>query len=82
MDVDAVLLSVQERDKWRRRVEVLTASLTEVRERRLRAQQRLRKIKRDLGRMRRYDEAIADENLRNQPYESAHARTQTYITNR
>lgn len=82
MDVDAVLLSVQERDKWRRRLELLSASLADVRERRLHVQQRLRKIKRDLGQVQRYAEAISDQNLRNQPYESTHARTQTFITNR
>jgi len=51
MDVDAVLLSLQERDKWRRRLDLLQSSLEEVRARRGRIQVRLRGIKRELGRV-------------------------------
>ncbi|MCI4339943.1 MAG: hypothetical protein L3K06_02675 [Thermoplasmata archaeon] len=51
MDVDAVLLSLQERDKWRRRLDLLQSSLEEIRARRTRLQDRLRSIKRELGRV-------------------------------
>jgi len=64
MDVDAVLLSVQERDKWRRRVDLLQRNLAEVREHRVRLEQRLRKIKRDLGRLAVYSDAVAEQTLR------------------
>ena len=58
MDVDAVLLSVQERDKWRRRLDLLQSSLDEVRARRVRLQDRLRAIKRELGRFARVSDAL------------------------
>jgi len=51
VDVDSVLLSVQERDKWRRRLELLERSLTDVRERRRRLELRLRRIKKELVRL-------------------------------
>lgn len=51
--VDSALAGVQERDKWRRRLEVLEASLGEVRERRRRLEVRLRKIRRELQRLER-----------------------------
>ena len=51
VDLDSVLLSVQERDKWRRRLELLERSLSDVRERRRRLELRLRRIKKDLVRL-------------------------------
>ena len=60
MDVDAVLQSVQERDKWRRRLALLTASLTEVRERRRRSVARLRKIQGELRKLAAYSDALLD----------------------
>jgi uncharacterized coiled-coil DUF342 family protein len=60
VDVDSVLLSVQERDKWRNRMEVLERSLREVRDRRRRLESRLRRIKRELGRLRVTVDAILD----------------------
>lgn len=59
-DVDSVLLSVQERDKWRRRMQLLERSLGEVRERRRRLEARLRHIKKELVRLRIAVEAIHD----------------------
>lgn len=58
VDVDSVLLSAQERDKWRRRMELLGQSLEEVRERRRRAEVRLRRIKQELTRLRNTSEAV------------------------
>ncbi len=52
VDVDSVLLSVQERDKWRRRMETLSRALEEVQERRRRLEARLRRIKQELSRLR------------------------------
>ena len=60
VDVDSVLLSVQERDKWRNRMEVLEQSLREVRDRRRRLETRLRRIKRELNRIRATVDAALD----------------------
>ena len=51
MDVDTVLLSVQERDNWRRRLELLEQTLREVRDRRTRVEARVKRIKRALHRL-------------------------------
>ncbi|HXW67747.1 MAG TPA: hypothetical protein VEL82_07745 [Thermoplasmata archaeon] len=51
VDVDSTLLSVQERDNWRRRMDVLERSLAEVREHRRRIEARLRRVRRDLVRL-------------------------------
>jgi phage shock protein A len=61
MDVDAVLQSVQERDKWRHRLELLTADLQKVREQRRRAVGRLRRIRSELKRLQAYSEALLDQ---------------------
>jgi septal ring factor EnvC (AmiA/AmiB activator) len=60
VDVDSVLLSVQERDKWRRRMELLERSLDEVRERRRRLEARLRRTKKELSRLRVTVDAVHD----------------------
>jgi chromosome segregation ATPase len=60
VDVDSVLLSVQERDKWRRRMELLVRSLEEIRERRRRAEDRLRRVKQELSRLRTTGDAMVD----------------------
>lgn len=57
VDVDSALLSVQERDNWRRRMEVLERALSDVRERRRRIEVRLRRIRRELVRLREAGEA-------------------------
>jgi chromosome segregation ATPase len=48
VDVDTVLQGVQERDKWRHRLELLERSLEEVQERRRRLETRLRKLRKEL----------------------------------
>jgi hypothetical protein len=60
MDVEAVLQSVQERDKWKHRLEVLQASLVEVRDRKLRVQARLRRLRVDLRKLGAASEAVLD----------------------
>jgi uncharacterized coiled-coil protein SlyX len=51
MDVQTILLSVEERDKWRRRLEVLKSTLAEVKLERHRVERQLRVLKRELGRL-------------------------------
>ncbi|HLM70706.1 MAG TPA: hypothetical protein VK423_04935 [Thermoplasmata archaeon] len=60
VDVDSILLSVQERDKWRNRVEVLETSLRDVRDRRRRVETRLRRVKKELSRLRITVDAVLD----------------------
>lgn len=60
VDVDSALLSVQERDNWRRRMEVLERSLEEIREHRARLELRLRRVRKDLARLRMAAEAVLD----------------------
>ena len=60
VDVDSVLMSVQERDKWRHRMELLERSLREVREKRHRVEARLRRVKKELSRLRIAVDAVRD----------------------
>lgn len=82
MDVDAVLLSVQERDKWRHRLELLTRSLTEIREQRGRVEARLRKIRRELDRVASYSDAILQGTVPPPSSPTVHAGTEGYLTHR
>ncbi|HLY76756.1 MAG TPA: hypothetical protein VKT21_02580 [Thermoplasmata archaeon] len=59
VDVDTVLASVQERDKWRRRLEVLQAALADVRDREVRVAARLRRLKRELVHVQELAEAVS-----------------------
>lgn len=82
VDVDSALLSVQERDNWRRRMEVLERSLTDVRERRRRLETRLRRLRRDLARLGYAAEATV-RNLASTPsMEIAHAAPSASIHHR
>jgi uncharacterized coiled-coil DUF342 family protein len=60
VDVDSVLLSVQERDKWRRRMEVLERSLGDVRAQRRRLERTLRQLKKELAKIRATTDAMLD----------------------
>jgi septal ring factor EnvC (AmiA/AmiB activator) len=60
VDVDSALLSVQERDNWRRRMEVLERSLSDVREQRRKLELRLRRVRKDLARLRMAADAVLD----------------------
>ena len=55
-----MLLSVQERDNWRRRMQLLEKSLREVRERRRRLELRLRRITAELAKLMDVSHAILD----------------------
>lgn len=60
MDADSVLQGMQERDKWRRRAELLERSLGEVRERRRRLEARLKRLERDLAHLRMLGDSVVD----------------------
>jgi septal ring factor EnvC (AmiA/AmiB activator) len=62
MDVDAVLLSVQERDKWRHRLGLLEQSLEAVRAKRLRWESRLKRLEAELRRLADYSDALLEQN--------------------
>ena len=77
VDVDTVLLSVQERDKWRHRMELLERSLKDVRERRARLEVRLRRIRKELARLRVASDALLDLSRR-QPSTNRHHGTASF----
>lgn len=58
--VDSALAGVEERDKWRRRLEVLEASLTELLERRRRLEARLRQVRNELQKLERTARELVD----------------------
>lgn len=82
MDVNAVLLSVQERDKWQHRLRLLERSLGEVREKRVGLVRRLRKIKRELSKIGSYSDAILDATRRSRVGGPAHAANDGRLTPR
>jgi hypothetical protein len=82
MDVNAVLLSVQERDKWQHRLQLLERSLGEVRERRRHLADRLRRIKRDLARLGEYSDAVLDATRRTRVGGPVHAANDGRLTSR
>lgn len=61
MDVDAVLSSVAERDKWRRRLRLLEQTLGEVQARRRRGEARLKRLDRELRRLGQFSDALLDQ---------------------
>ena len=58
MDIDPILVSATERDKWRNRLGLLRASLTDLKRRRSEVETQLRRIKRDLARLAEVSDAI------------------------
>ena len=60
VDIDSALLSVQERDNWRRRMEVLERSLTDLREHRRKIEVRLRRVREELARLRVASDAVLE----------------------
>ncbi|HYB79881.1 MAG TPA: hypothetical protein VEG66_09035 [Thermoplasmata archaeon] len=64
VDVDSILLSVQERDKWRKRAEVLENALHDARDQRRRLETRLRRVKKELSRLRITVDAVIDQRSR------------------
>ncbi len=73
MDVDAVVLSAQERDKWRRRLDLLERSLKELHEHRHNLEARLRRLRKELGNLAAYSEALLDETARRPLARTIHA---------
>jgi predicted nucleic acid-binding Zn-ribbon protein len=59
VDADSVLQNVQERDKWRHRMETLERSLAQIRGERLREELRLRRLRKEIARL----QAALDEVL-------------------
>jgi hypothetical protein len=73
MDLDSVLLSVQERDKWRRRLEFLQATLLETRQNRIKSISRLRRIKQEISKLAEFSETLLRTHTRQPPRLSLHA---------
>jgi chromosome segregation ATPase len=51
VDAESVLLNVQEREKWRRRMDLLDRSLHELRAQRRRIESKLRRIRQEIARL-------------------------------
>ena len=79
MDVDTVLQSVQERDKWRRRLEVLQESLALVRTERRKLQSRLRRLRTEMRRLGQFSEAILEHAQGHDLGERSHATANTRL---
>ncbi len=60
MDVQTILLSVEERDKWRTRLETLRSSLAQVKVRRHGLERQLKSVKRELAHLAELAEAMVD----------------------
>jgi hypothetical protein len=82
MDVDSVLLNVQERDKWRRRLQLLRASLGELKTRRARVSERLKRIKRELRRLGDYSDAVLLRDTHQRGASTFHAAPDTHLSAR
>ncbi|MGD0718184.1 MAG: hypothetical protein ABSA15_01180 [Thermoplasmata archaeon] len=62
-DIDTFLLSIQERDKWRSRVERLQEGLREAREQRRRMERQLSRVKKDIAHLRDFAVGPAETHL-------------------
>lgn len=60
VDADSVLVNVQERDKWTRRMAVLERTLSEVHARRIREETQLRRVRKEMARLQAALDAILD----------------------
>ncbi len=60
VDPDSVLVNVQERDKWSRRMALLERSLEEVHAQRIREETQLRRIRKEIARLQATLEAVLD----------------------
>ncbi|MCI4345665.1 MAG: hypothetical protein L3K07_02770 [Thermoplasmata archaeon] len=72
MDVRTVLASVEEREKWNRRLEHLEAALAEVQVKRRRLERKLRTVRRQISHIADLTEAMLDPSRR-MPLLLAHA---------
>jgi hypothetical protein len=78
-----VLANVQERDKWRHRLEVLQAALADVRDRQVRVAVRLRRLKHELTQVQKLSEAVSSAALRETPpSQRIHAPTRPHFPTR
>jgi phage shock protein A len=69
--VDSALAGVEERDKWRRRLEVLETSLAELLDRRRRLEQRLKQVRDELQKLERTAREFVDLGTGSGPREVA-----------
>ncbi|HLM91889.1 MAG TPA: hypothetical protein VK424_07590 [Thermoplasmata archaeon] len=60
VDAESVLLNVQERDKWRRRMTTLERSLAQVHDQRIREETRLHRVQKEMARLHATLEAVLD----------------------
>jgi hypothetical protein len=60
MDVHTILLSVEERDKWKHRLDVLKSTLSDVRVRRRGVERQLKTLKRELSRLGQFASSEVD----------------------
>jgi len=60
VDAESVLLNVQERDKWRRRMATLERSLAQLHEQRVREELRLRRIQKEMAHLQNTLDAVLD----------------------
>jgi phage shock protein A len=67
VDTESVLLNVQEREKWRRRMDQLDRTLADLRTQRHRVETRLRRIRQEIARLQVAADAVVEFGGRAQP---------------
>jgi phage shock protein A len=67
VDTESVLLNVQEREKWRRRMDLLDRTLAELRTQRHRVEARLHRIRQEIARLQVAADAVVEFGGRAQP---------------
>jgi predicted nucleic acid-binding Zn-ribbon protein len=67
VDTESVLLNVQEREKWRRRMDSLDRTLNDLRSQRRRAESRLRRVRDEITRLQAAADAVVEFAGRPQP---------------
>jgi hypothetical protein len=60
VNTESVLLNVQEREKWRRRMDLLERSLGELRDQRRRVEARLRRVREEIARLQLAADAVLE----------------------
>jgi chromosome segregation ATPase len=60
VDTDSILQNMQEREKWRRRVDLLERSLRELQEQRRRVENRLLRVRKDILKLQQTADAVLD----------------------
>jgi chromosome segregation ATPase len=67
VDTESVLLNVQEREKWRRRMDSLDRTLNDLRSQRRRVENRLRRVRDEISRLQIAADAVVEFAGRVQP---------------